>query len=267
MVTPLDGVLTSASIRRQRGAAFGLALSRTLTPRFGLEFAVDGSATAPTFTPAASSALEASRASFADAFTTFLSPSFVSNQSVTATSTVDAGHREEWLVSGALDITLRRSARSEWHATAGVGLVSDPGTGSAASLTGHYAFLINPGAVPYDETDSVTITSTRTTRPFVLVGGGWSHDLSRRWGVAGDLRVMLSGVGETTSVATNPHVVVQADRSRTLLLFTETSPSLVFSNDPLFKSSLSDSLASFPTFVATGLQIRAELTAGIFLRF
>jgi hypothetical protein len=267
-LTPIDGLLTSPSIRRQRGAAFGLSISRSLSPRYRLDFAVDGSLTAPTFTPAARSTLEASRASFDDAFSALfqIHPGAFTNTAVTATSSVHEGDRMEWLVSGAIDVTLHRTARSEWHATVGAGVVVDPGTGASATLLGHYTFVATPFLPAYDETDAVTISSKRTTRPLVLIGGGWSHDLSRRWGLAADARVTLSGVGETTSVATTPKAALQSPGQGLILIISQT-PSVVFSNVASPPSSLSTRLSSFTTFVATGVQVRAELTAGIFLRF
>jgi hypothetical protein len=142
----------------------------------------------------------------------------------------------------------------------------DPGTGASATLLGHYTFVASPFLPAYDETDAVTISSKRTTRPVVLIGGGWSHDLSRRWGLAADARVTLSGVGETTSVATTPKAALQSPGQGLILIISQT-PSVVFSNVASPPSSLSTRLSSFTTFVATGVQVRAELTAGIFLRF
>ena len=267
-LTPIDSVLTSPSISRQRGGAFGIAVTRSLSPRYSLEFALDGSATAPSLTPAARSTLEASRASFVDAFTTFFAmrQGAVTSPTTSATLNVTQGGRWEWTFTGAVDVTLHRTARSEWHAIAGLGIVADPGGSAGATLLGHYTFVATPVLPAYDETDAVTISSRRQTRPVVLFGGGWSHDLSRRWGVAADARVTLSGVGETTSVATNPKRVLQPSGQGLILIFTQ-SPAIVFSNVGNPASSLATTLSPTTSFVATGVQLRAELTAGLFLRF
>lgn len=261
-ITPLDAVLTSAALARSTGPVFGLSISRAVGSRYRLEFSIDGARSGPAFTSSARGAIEASRASFADAFGSLFA--VFPTSSASSTATVSDGQRLEWMVSGAVDVTLRATPRNEWHATAGVGFVSDAGTGPTAALDGHNGFTI--GTLAFAEEDRVTLTSIRDQRPFLLLGGGWAHNLSRRWGLSADLRVALSGPGETTQVATNPAFTLHSPPDVPTIVTGRGAPTIVFAN---FNggSSLGPPLATFTSFVATGVQVRAELTAGLFLRF
>lgn len=262
-ITPLDGVLTSAAIARSAGPLFGFTISRAITPRFRLEFSADASRTAPAFTSSARQAIETSRAGFVDAFGSLFAVPFFQNPSVSSTATVADGSRVEWLLSGAIDVMLHATPRSEWHATVGVGLLSVGADGPTATLDGRDAFHVVSRA--FAEEDRVTISSLLDRRTFLLLGGGWSHTLTRRWGVSGDLRVALSGPGEVTQVSTSPTVTHFSPPDIPTIVTGPGAPTLTFSNNGV--STLSTTLAPFTTFVSTGVQVRAELTAGLFLRF
>jgi hypothetical protein len=269
-IVPLDTLLTTASIVRPRGATFGATVSRAFGSRYRLDMSIDAARSAPTFSASALAAIEASRASFTDAWNSLI---FLQGLTVTSTATVNHGDSFEWLATGAIDITLWSTRRSTWYATIGGGVVSDPGANPSATLVGHYAFVSGsaPGA-PFDETDTVTIHSVRVASPVALLGAGWTHDLSRRWGLNADVRIALSGNGVKTVLDATPERVLQSNRNLQLIAVIPPNPAIVFSNivgaGPPFVSTLSaEPLASFTTFSATGLQVRTELTAGLFLRF
>src|SRR5260221_10582373 len=63
-VTPLDPVLTRASIERRRGRSLGVRLSRRGTPRLRVEFSADSLAGTVNLTDAALNGIEATRPSF-----------------------------------------------------------------------------------------------------------------------------------------------------------------------------------------------------------
>jgi hypothetical protein len=272
-IVPLDAVLTSAAVAQRNGASFGVTVSRTLNARYRLNLSIDGARSGPTFTAGALAGIESSRTSFTSAWNTFLAAPGLQTQSVTSTASIVQGSSLEWLATGAIDITLLSTGRSTWYATIGAGLVSDLGAGPTATLTGNYAFTQNPSLnLPFNETDTVVVRSARTTHAVGILGGGWTHDLSRRWGISADARLALSGNGLRMLVDATPTRVLQTDRSREIVLAFGPTPAIEFNNAtggvPPFISTLSGGpLSGFATFTGTGLQIRAELTGGIFLRF
>jgi hypothetical protein len=269
-IVPLDSTLTSASIRRQNGAAFGVTVSRKATKRLLLELSLDATQSAPMFSPAALSGIESARASFSSSWNALLAGSFLHNATATSTTAIVQGASMEWLATGAVDIILRSTARSMWYATVGGGVVSDPGTAPSVTVIGHLAFNVGSANVPFDQTDTVVIQAMRAKRPVGILGGGWSHDLTRRWGVTADLRIALSANAVKTLLDARPTEVLQTDRSRELVLIFPSSPSLVFNNAsaPSFNSTLGGpALSSFVTFSGAGLQLRTQIAGGVFLRF
>jgi hypothetical protein len=146
---------------------------------------------------------------------------------------------------------------------AGLGLISNPGTSASATLDGQDSFKL--ASLSFAEDDHVTISSLRESRPVVLLGGGWTRNLTRRWGLAADLRVAMSGPAETTQVSTNPTVTHFSPPDVPTIVIGPGLPTVTFSNNGT--STLGTKLAPFTTFVATGVQVRAEVTAGLFLRF
>jgi hypothetical protein len=273
---PIDSVLTSAAIARHDGPAFGVTLSKDVGRRYRLEVSIDGAQSAPAFTSSARAALEMSRANFASAWTSLFAEPFFQNVSVSATNAVAEGGTIEWLATGAVDITLRSRPHSTWYATVGGGFVADTRTGPTATLVGQLAFQtpfqLNTGpiVVPYRQTDTVVVTEMRPKRAIGILGGGWSHDLTKRLGITADLRVGLSGNGVTTLVDATPK---ETQTSTSFIDFIVAvpapSPTVFFSSKPgAFSSSLSGSpLSSFATFTGGGLQLRTEVAVGLFLRF
>jgi hypothetical protein len=269
-IVPLDTVLTGASIVRRNGATFGATASRALGSRYRLDVSIDAVRSAPTFSSSALAAIEASRASFTDAWNSFV---ILQGLTVTSVATINRGGSVEWLATGAIDITLRSTGQSTWYATIGGGVASDPGATPSATLVGHYVFVTGPSAAaPFDETDTVTIESVRAARPVALLGGGWTHDLSRRWGLNADVRMVLGGNGVKTVLDATPTRVLQSDRSLQLIVLIPPNPAIVFSNirfaAPPFVSTLSGvPVGGFTTFAGGGLQIQTQVTAGLFLKF
>lgn len=267
---PIDSAVTTAGISRSNGPAFGLTLSRAVSQRYRVEVSLDGAQIAPIFTAAALGALETSRASFVSTWQSILKPAAFSQQSVSATNAVEEGSRLEWLVTGAVDITLRSKPHSTWYATLGGGLAADTGRGPTATLSGQYAFQFpfGPTLVPYAQSDTVTIVSARSRRPVGLLGGGWTHDLTKRLGVQADLRVGLGSNGVKTMVSATPKETLAFTPIDFILLLSLNPSVVLVSNQRFLNSTLSGPpLASFTTFSGGGLQVQTQLTAGFFLRF
>jgi hypothetical protein len=273
---PIDSTLTSAGIARPSGAAFGVSISKDVGRRYRLEVSLDGTQSAPAFTTAALAALEASRGSFTSTWNALLSEAFVQNTAVSATNTVAPGSSLEWLTTGVVHVNLRARPHSTWYATLGGGFVADTGTGPSATLVGHIAFqtpfqlTTGPIAVPFSQTDTVVVTAVRPKRGLGLLGGGWSHDLTKRVGISADVRLALSGNGVKTLVNATP---TETQTNTTPIVFlvnvSPGSPTVFFSSkSSAIASSLTGApVASFGTFTGGGLQVRAQLTAGFFYRF
>ena len=269
-MVPLDTMLTTATISRRNGAAFGTTISRQVGSRYRVEFSIDGAQVAPTFSASALSAIEASRASFISSWTGLLTQGGINGLSVTSTSATTNGGTLEVLATGSVDIILRASGRNTWFATVGAGVEYDPGTVPSTTLVGHSVFGVGPASAPFDQTDTVVIQGVRERRAIGILGGGWNRDLTRRWGITADVRVALGGTGVSTVLNANPTQVLQSDRSRQLILYFPSAPAVIFDNarHPPWPSTLSSlPLSSFTTFRGTGLQVRTELTGGIYLRF
>lgn len=269
-MVPLDTMLTTADIGRRNGAAFGTTISRQVGSRYRVEFSIDGAQVAPTFTASALSAIEASRASFISSWTGLLTQAGLNGLSVTSTSAIANGGTLEVLATGAVDVILHSTARSTWFATLGAGVEYDPGSAPSTTLVGHSVFNVGSANVPFDQTDTVVIQAVRDRRAIGILGGGWSRDLTRRWGITADVRVALGGTGVSTVLNASPAQVLQPERNRQLILIFPGAPAVIFNNSGFqsFPSTLSSlPLSSFTTFRGTGLQMRTELTGGVYLRF
>jgi hypothetical protein len=265
-ITPLDPVIGAAATGRSSGASFGIAASRRLSPRLRLDFSLDGADIGPRLTAGSRTAIESTRASFADAFSSMLT--IATNPSVSSTASVTGGGGIEWTATSSLEIVLRARGRTTWYVTAGGGVVTDTGTVPTVKVTGHYAF--NEGSGPFDETDTVVVHAGQSRARFIgVVGGGWTRDLSRRWALNADLRVGISPSGLTTSVDTTPSRVL-TDPTHGFALGFGPSPAVVFDNvsqDSNTLSSLNVKLSGVKTFVSTGPQFRVLVSAGLVMRF
>jgi hypothetical protein len=265
-MTPLDAALTSVPIRHQTGAAFGVRVSRDLTPRISPELSVGYARTALTFTDSAIASIEAARSSFIPAWTGLLETGPTTDRKVTSTSEIERGSGHEISVTGGLKVRLRRAGRLMPYVSAGAGALFHRGTAPSATLKGDYGFRV-AGFFPLNERDAVTLrVQNKDTRFICVLGGGFEYAVSRRTGIRGDLRVHLSENSVATLVSATPSVVTQGPA---FAISTGTRPSIQFSNEPSnWPSSLSGpAVADLRTFSGTGMQALTNISVGYFVRF
>ena len=144
-VSPLDPVLTSASISRQNGVAAGVRVRRAINARFGAELSIDYGSGRFAFTPAARSQFETTRASVVATLAQVAVP-----LRTTVTSEVSLSELGGPMViaTGALNINLKRSGRVIPYVVGGAGVVSHTGgTPSGLVHTTYTIQSLNPAGL------------------------------------------------------------------------------------------------------------------------
>ena len=277
-IVPLDPVLGRSLGERRSGGNIGMRVSRVLTPRLSAEFGVDYGFARLRITPANRDALEATRASFIPAFTGMITfnPNRVLN-SVTSTAALEDGGAREVVSSGALLVKLRTSGAIIPYATLGVGLVSVMGGMPSAAVRGNYQFRL-PGGPPINETDNVTVSDDRGRhRAAGILGGGVKYDVSSRWGLRFDARVIISKTTASTALDASPDVALGLTPVGRGVL--GGNPSIQFTNnstDPvtaLGVTAVAASTLTGPavtgarTFTGSGAESRTNIAFGVFWRF
>jgi hypothetical protein len=278
----LDPVLSSAAVGWPFRGVAGLRLGRRLGRGVTAELNVDYGPRAPEFSETARTSIETSRSAFENAWGHMLSPR--PGSSVTSVATVGEGRGHQVVATGVLNITLatgdapkwsRRSPRRRFvsYLTLGAGIVSTEGEEASATLVGRYRFAAGEAVPPFDETDTVTVRSSRTfgTAFVGVLGMGWKQDLSNRWGLRLEARAHLSAnptriaLDARPSVATgSPAAAVVTNSSIGAIQFVNDS-SGPYEGQP---SSLSGAaIAGFETFAGTGMLVQVNVTLGVFLRF
>lgn len=264
-ITALDPMLHSAAARRQGGGVFGVRLTRRLTSRVDLEFGFGVTRGTFELTDEARAALEATRASFENAFTvlfTDLTPQ--TNLRVTSTLELEENRVHQTLLSGGVNVWLTKGARVSTYVSGGFGRVANGGSTPQVELRGNYQLRFL-GEFPFNESDSLTIKFIEPDDVWVgLVGGGVTIGLGGRQGIRADARLQMSEGGIETSLDA---VTTRLTGTPTLFLPTATNPSIQFSNVSGVNSSLNGRLTEFRTFTSDGLDTRLLVTVGYFVRF
>jgi hypothetical protein len=210
-------------------------------------------------------AAEITRASFAPAFEGLLATGPFDEISVGATS-VRGGSARQAAATGALVYSLASAGGFAPYLTFGGGVITGTGDGSSVTLEGAARFRVL-GEVPFDESDRLTIRHDTRTVVTGVVGAGLRRDVSERWGIRIDGRVLIGPSASRLLIDTDP-VVVQGSPADFIESFT--APAIQFSNNPSTgrESSLGGPpLQGFEAFVSDGVQARVLISAGIFMRF
>jgi hypothetical protein len=255
-ITPLDPALTAPAITRGTGAAFGLRLQRAITKRYAIEFNGDFVRGPHQFSDSTLSTIEASRASFASALGATLGPSATVTSTVAMTDKVEAIRAT---ATGTFVVNLKTSGRTIPYLVAGAGIVFNNGDLPVATLTGTY-LIGSPSSL--SATDTVTLSYTESSHSLVYVGGaGVKHMLSTRIGLRVDARVHVYKNSIVNVLDVTPdHQAVTNGQAPPVI----NAGGLQFSTlGPLNGASY----AGAQTFVASGLQAQASVTAGFFIRF
>jgi hypothetical protein len=272
-IVPLDSVLTGVAARSSNAASYGLRAGRRLTSRLTAEFNADYGPFRVKWLDSALTEIEASRASFATVWNEAYGAGPFLNPDVTSLSQIDRGGGGQFVTTGTLKVTLRNSGPLVPYITGGMGGAFSRGRAPSATLKGNYsAGFVFQGQggilVRFDEADTVTVRLVQPERALVgVVGGGFTHDLSRRQGLRVDLRLHLRPNAVDTEVSASPAVKTGTPAWR---LASGVTPSVQFSNmgSTEIRSSLSGpAISAFRTRAGSGVQIDTALTVGYFWRF
>ena len=263
-IVPLDDTLRSASARRGSGSSFGFRLTRRVTSRVDVEFSIGVANGTFELTDEARAAIEATRASFQEAFEGLFALMPQANLRITSTIEASGNDVRQSSIGGAVNVRLLQRGRLGTHVSAGVARVTNGGGSPQVRLRGNYQFRFL-GEFPFNETDAVTISFVDREHATVgLVGGGLTCDLGARHGIRADARLQLGGSRIETSVDA---VAAKVSGAPNLFLPSETSPSIQFSNVNTINSSLAGRLNALKTFTGDGTDTRLLLTVGYFVRF
>jgi hypothetical protein len=263
-ITPLDAAF--APLDSRRVASVGIRVRRRLSDRLSAEIGLDAFTRPEDASSGLDTAVEAARDSFRTAFADLLATGPFSAVVIDATRTAATETRRRETAA-----TLALNARfPPWGAvvpylTVGGGVLTGSGSLPAAALQGRCRFSI-VGEVPIDETDRVSLRYTRGASFVAVLGAGLERDLSGRWGLRIDGRMLLGPDSTRLTIDATPSSVRSGPSG-----FVEsfTNPAIQFSNDPSTgrRSTLSaPALQGFEVF-SGGLQTRTLVTVGVFRRF
>jgi hypothetical protein len=274
-IAPLDPMLESRIVERQSASSFGVRVARSLTARFGVEFALDEAQGELTLRSSAKDVMNTSQASFPSMWNLVLSPFSGGSQVVTSDATLDNQRGRQLVTSGALLINLVSSATFTPYVAVGAGYIAARDGAPSITLVGNYDFTLAPfpiSAIPpfhINETDTVKIQAVARNSMTWVFGGGVKYALGDRWGVRADLRDYVNRDVVRTTVTTNPKSAPSGTSGTGTLNFglSQNAPLLIFSLSPLSLSTLSTALPEFRTFSGSGLVNQVNASAGVYWRF
>ena len=266
ILTSLDAVILSAAGSRANGAAAGVRVARRFGSRYAAEFDLDYTRTPLQFTQAALDGIETSRSTFVTAFRGLFLSGPSPNPNVTATVAQSGGTGYELVTTGALTIDLLTRGRFIPFAVAGGGVAHASGDAPAAALVGNYGFPIPGAGISINETDRVTIRlEPHATTPVGVFGGGFRFAASPRWGIRADVRFAAGSAKTDVSIDASPATTTTLPG---IILISPTSPSAVFSSSQTIPSSLTGpAISRLRTFEGSGISVRTNIAAGVYLRF
>jgi len=256
---------TFAPLPAARVPGFGARLRRRLNPRVSFEVGIDVPAGAPVDTGRIAAAIDAARASFAPAFADLFASGPFSRVTAAAQVVMDEGRYRETAVTAAFNRDAGRLAALTPYFTVGAGVIASRGTLPSALITGHYAASIL-GEVPIDETDRVALRFSRSVTFAAVLGGGLHRDLSARWGVRIDARVLVGPDPTRVRLDATPTFVRGTPAG---FIESFTNPAIQFSNDPATgrRSSLSGAPLHDVEVFHGGVLARSLVTAAVSRRF
>jgi hypothetical protein len=263
-ISPLDAIF--GPLDSSRVAAAGVRVRRRLSGRLSLEIGVDAFLRPEDRSSGLAAAVDSTRDSFKAAFTGLFATGPFAAVAVDATGSATAEVRRRE-TAATLSLSARLARWGSWapYATFGGGVLAGSGSLPSASIDGRYRFSIL-NEVPIDETDRVSVRYARRAAFVAVLGGGLERDLSARWGLRVDVRMLL---GPDTT-----RVLIDATPSSTRtgpagFVESFTNPAVQFSNEPSTgrRSSLSAPALQDVEVFKGGLQTRTLVTLGIVRRF
>jgi hypothetical protein len=265
-LSSLDAAIAAPGFDAGGSGAFGFRLRRSITPRLSFEFSLDFLTGSPVLSHAFLSSVESSRASFEPALAALLSSGPFTGVTASAVSAVIQGTAHDIAASGSLNVPFGHLGAFQPYLTVGGGVLSGQGRPPSVELVGIYQGTL-PGNIVIHERDQVVLSYSRGASAVVVMGAGLRRELSPRWGLRIDGRVLLGPNGTHALIDATPSVATSTPPG-----FTEsgTYPSIQFSNNASTGrvSSLGPpGLQGFAVFSGTGVQLRTMVTFGIFARF
>lgn len=272
-ITSLDPVLGQTAATRNGGASAGARVSYAITPRWGAELSWDRAWTTTQFNDTFLAGVEASRASFIQAWNALIATGggfvFI-NPVVTSTVALadKVGHQSFTTV--ALTANLTGPRRVVPYVAAGAGAVSY-GDQPNVTLTGNYQMstlnAVAPGRFQVNETDTVTLRVSAKRALVAVVGAGVKTHGSSRWGLRADVRAYLGRNTTALSLDAKPAVATLTPAG---VIASFLTPSIQFSNNSStgHASNLTGpAMNNIEVFKGRGTEIRVSVTAGVFMRF
>jgi hypothetical protein len=268
-IDPLDPVLTTASVTREGGGAFGVRLSRRVVERARIEVAVEHTRGRSVLTRETHDQLEATRASFVTFFNGLSSP-FVVFSTTSSAAVRESG--SVTAITGAVTIDLLSRRRILPFALVGGGLESRSGETPSISLNGRYVAQFGQVvSIGIAQTDTVEIHyALPKHRPMAIVGGGVRYAISPRFTARLDARASLTRDRVTITVDAAPATTSTVPTGAAALTIFSSSPpfTLDFATNPTGNNSLrGPALNDVVTFTGAGMQTRFSLTAGLGWKF
>jgi hypothetical protein len=259
VIVPLDGVLLRAMTTRQAGPAFGARLERAIKERFAVQVDGDLALDHIAFTPETLTAIEATRVSYIPALQRALSASPLTSSVTSVTTLTDRQRATQLFATGTFVLKLKTSGNTIPYIAGGGGIVLNGGGTPQASLVGNYT-LDNPAQLLGTDTVAIAYSQQNLTE-VGLFGGGFTHDVTAKWGIRVDAREYLFKNTGETDIDVTPTLGFQSTGQPFPLVKVGTlsfAPSAPLSGAPVSAS---------PTFTGSGLQGRLIVSAGFFLRF
>jgi hypothetical protein len=265
-IVPLDAAIGTVGRSAEHLNSMGVRLRYRTAPAVSLELAVDATSRSRGVPDSLLAAAESTRASFVTSFTELLASGPFTDRTVTATSTGDTGGWREITSTIAANIEIGHIRAVTPYVTIGGGFIERTGAQPAISVTGRYTARIL-GAVPIDETDSVTVRGAARNAPALVGGLGLATSPSRRIVLRVDARFVAANRTIGAELDASP-VVATGTPADYIESFT--NPSVQFSNNISTgrRSTLSgDTLTGLEVARSTRLQSRALVTIGLGIRF
>jgi hypothetical protein len=236
-----------------------------LTARYAIELSVESSTSGHAGSSRAAAGVDAATSSFKTAFIDLLTTGPFSAVAVDAAGSSQPGSHRDIAATIAVNARLAAWKSAAPYLTFGGGLTIPTGTLPSATLEGRYRFSVL-GEVPIDETDRVSLRYTRATTFVGVAGGGLARDMSKRWGVRLDGRILFGP--DTTRVLLDAHPS-SVRGAPTGFIESFTNPAIQFSNDPSTGrvSSLGGTALDAVAAFKGGWQMRTIATVGVFARF
>jgi hypothetical protein len=261
--TPLESVL--GPLADPRLGTFGARLRRRLADGSTVEFGVDVLGSTDDGSTQLRAALETVRGSYKAAFDDLFGSGPFTAIAVTTTATMEPAVRRTINLTTALNYRVATWRSFVPYATIGAGVATHTGGLPAARLESHYRFLIDD-QIPIDETDRVSLRFSRGASAVFIVGGGVRCDVSSRWGVRVDARMLIGDDTTRVTLDAQPSSVRGTPPG---FVESYTTPALQFSNDPATgrQSTLSGgAIQGFALFTGEH-QRRGLVTFGLFVKF